>query len=67
MHMPGYTFPATMTRGFVVLADGEEIFRTQENYRRLVRIPVERQVHSLTLRPLTTWGSETAHIFSLDF
>ena len=67
MHMPGYTFPATMTRGFVVLADGEEIFHTQENYRRLVRIPVERQVHSLTLRPLTTWGSETAHIFSLDF
>ena len=67
MHMPGYTFPATMTRGFVVLADGEEIFRTQENYQRLVRIPVARKVGRLTLRPLTTWGSETAHIFSLDF
>ena len=67
MDMTGYTFPATMTRGFVVLADGEEIFRTENNYQRLVRIPVDRTVKCLTLRPLQTWGSETAHIFSMDF
>lgn len=65
--MTGYTFPATMTRSFAVLADGEEIFRTDCNYQRLVRIPVERTVRMLTLRPLETWGSEKAHIFSMDF
>ena len=65
--MTGYTFPATMTRSFAVLADGEEIYRTENNIQRLVRIPVGRSVSRLTLRPLETWGSETAHIFSVDF
>ena len=65
--MTGYTFPATMTRSFAVLADGEEIYRTENNIQRLVRIPVGRSVRRLTLRPLETWGSETAHIFSVDF
>lgn len=67
LDMPGYTFPATMVRSFAVLADGEEIFRTDSNIQRLVRIPVNRTVGKLTLRPLATWGSEKAHIFSLDF
>ena len=67
LDMPGYTFPATMVRGFAVLADGEEIFRTEENIQRLVRIPINRKVSKLTLRPLSTWGAEKAHIFSLDF
>lgn len=66
-HMTGYSFPATMVRSFVVLADGEEIFRTDKNIQRLVYIPVRRTVKTLSLRPLETWGSEMAHIFSLDF
>lgn len=62
-----YTFPATMVRGFELLADGEVIFRTESNYQRLVKLPVDRKLKALALRPLTTYGAEKANVFSFDF
>jgi len=65
--MQPYTFPATMTKAFEILADGEVVYRTDCNHQRLVRIPLGKAVTTLTLRPLETYGSECAHIFSFDF
>ena len=62
-----YTFPATMVQSFEVLADGEVIFREDDNHQRLVKIPVARKIRTLTLRPLSTYGEEKARIFSFDF
>lgn len=65
--MQPYTFPATMTKAFEILADGEVIYRTECNHQRLVRIPLGKAVTTLALRPLQTYGSKCAHIFSFDF
>ena len=67
LDMKPYTFPSTMVRAFTLEADGEVIFKTEENHQRLVKIPVGKAVKSLTLRPLATYGDESAHIFSFDF
>lgn len=65
--MEPFTFPTTMVDCFELLADGEVVFRKSGNYQRLLRIPVERSLKSLTLRVISTTGSEKAHIFSFDF
>ncbi len=67
LNLKPYTFPATMVRSFEVLADKEVIFRTESNHQRLVKIPVNRALQTLTLRPLSTYGEEKANIFSFDF
>lgn len=67
LHMPGYTFPATVTKEFMLIADGETVHFAEDNDQRLVRIPIGRIVSQLTLRPLATYGAQTAHIFSFDF
>lgn len=67
LDMHPYTFPATMVKAFELLADGKVIYRTEHNHQRLVKLPVGLTVSSLSLRPLETYGSEHAHIFSFDF
>jgi hypothetical protein len=65
--MTGYTFPATMVRSFQLFADGQLLIEAHDNHQRLVRIPAQKSVKTLTLRPISTWGSSDAHIFSFDF
>lgn len=65
--MQGYTFPATMVREFELYADGELIYSQTDNCQRLVRVPVQKDVKSITLRPISTYGSDKSHIFSFDF
>ena len=67
LNMKPYTFPATMVKSFEVLADGKVIFRSDDNCQRLVKIPVEQELKTLTLRPLSTYGEDMARIFSFDF
>ena len=67
LNMTGYTFPATMVRSFQLFADGQLLMEAHDNHQRLVRIPVQKSVKTLTLRPISTWGSSDAHIFSFDF
>lgn len=67
LNMKPYTFPATMVREFEVLADGNVIFRGTDNCQRLVRILVDREIKTLTLRPLSAYGENEARIFSFDF
>ena len=44
LNMTSYTFPATMTKAFEVVADGEVIYKADDNCQRLVKIPVNRKV-----------------------
>ena len=56
-----------MVKAFEILADGKVIYRTENNHQRLVKLPIGQTATTLTLRPLETYGSESAHIFSFDF
>lgn len=67
LNMTPYTFPATMTKEFEVIADGEVIYKVDDNCQRLVKIPLNKTVSSLAIRPVATYGSEKAHVFSFDF
>lgn len=70
-NMPPYEFPTTMTSDFDILADGKVIASIRGNRQRLVRIPVETTVSSISFLPLGTTASkeeqDSAHIFSFDF
>ena len=67
LDMKSYTFPSTMVKSFEILADGEVIHVVNDNCLRLVKLPVKRSVKKLSLRPVETYGDETAHVFSFDF
>lgn len=67
LNMEPFTFPDTMTKSFEIIADGEVVCKVDDNHQRLVRIPVNRLVNKLTLRPLSTFGAEKSHVFSFDF
>lgn len=67
LDMEPFSFPTTMVDGFELIADGGVIARVKGNYQRLVRIPINREITSLTLRICSTTGAEKAHIFSFDF
>ena len=62
-----FEFPPTMTREFEIYIDGELFLRVNENYKRLVVIPVGRAVSEIEMRPLATYGRQSAHVFSFDF
>jgi hypothetical protein len=67
LDMTPYTFPSTMVKGFEVYADDELVCRVDDNCQRLVKIPIGKECKSVALRPMSTYGDETAHIFSFDF
>lgn len=46
---------------------GEVLCTVEENHQRLVKIEIDRTVKTLTLRPISTYGSGQARIFSFDF
>ncbi|MBO4633015.1 MAG: FAD-dependent oxidoreductase [Lentisphaeria bacterium] len=59
--------PATLVSAFEILADGQVIHRTENNYQRLVKIPVDLQARKLTLRILRFSGQDAAGgIFAFD-
>lgn len=67
LDLKGYTFPSTVTKEFVLTADGETVYTARRNHQRLVKINVGRTVSELVLKPLATFGAEKSHIFSFDF
>ena len=66
-NMTPYTFPATMTKAFEIMVDGEVVYEANDNCQRLVKIKVGRTCTGLAIRPTETYGSEKAHVFSFDF
>lgn len=67
LNMTSFTFPATMTKSFKLIADGKILFDTASNHQRLVRIDIKKKIQTLELCPIETFGSDKAHIFSFDF
>ena len=63
-----YAPPATLVTAFHIEADGEEIFRTEENHQRFVVIPWGKKAKQLKL-VIDALGEnkETAKIFRFDF
>ena len=62
-----FTPPATLVSVFEILADGQTIFRTENNYQRLVKIPVNIAARKLTLRILGFAGrGDTGGVYSFD-
>ncbi len=63
--------PATMTRAFRVEAlisagRWETVVRMDNNYHRLVRLPVDITTRAVRFVPEATWGNERAHLFAWD-
>ena len=63
-----YAPPATLVTAFHIEADGEEIFRTEENHQRFVVIPWGKKAKQIKL-VIDALGenTETAKIFRFDF
>ena len=65
-----YRVSPRMVRSYEIvltLADGtEEVLHYEENHQRLVRLPIDREVRAVALRPLTTWGAPEAYVFSFE-
>ena len=65
------TMPASLVKAFTLEAqsgsgDWETLFREEHNCRRLVVLPVERNVRALRWTGLATWGSPLLRVFSLE-
>ncbi len=59
--------PSTLVSAFEILADGKAVYHTENNYQRLVKIPVETQTRKLTLRVLGFAGQgSTGGVFAFD-
>ncbi len=44
----------------------KEIAYVEDNYQRLVRIPVNEKVTAIRLTPEASWGADSAYIFAFD-
>ena len=56
----------TIVKSFAVYADGEEVYRTEDNYLSLVKIPIDRTVKELRIEWLATNGADRIHLFAAD-
>ncbi len=75
-----FGFPKCMLKSFVIEArarggEWHTVYEERNNYRRLIRTPVDFDADEVRLIPLSTWGSEelcntygsaVAHLFSFD-
>jgi hypothetical protein len=69
--MEPMTVPECMTRAFRIEAEERqgkwtEIFRQDNNYQRLVRVPLNVKTSAVRLVCEKTWGAEKAHVFAWD-
>lgn len=62
--------PYTLVKEFDVtykLADGtEETIKVENNYQRLVKVPVGKDVTEVKVTFKETWGAEKAHVFAVE-
>ncbi len=57
---------STLVKNFAVYADGREVARIENNFSRLVRVPLNTTAKELTIKWLATNGSEQVRLFSVD-
>jgi hypothetical protein len=62
--------PETLVRAFHIDAlrngDWQTIHKEDNNYQRLVRVPLNTEAEAIRLVPEATWGAENAHVFAFD-
>ena len=63
--------PKTVIRAFrleACTADGQwrEVARVDNNYQRLVRVPLNVEARAVRFVPESTWGAELAHLFAFE-
>jgi len=63
--------PATLVRSFRLEGQDETgawrtLFQEDNNYQRLVRIPLDCSLSALRLIPLSTWGAPDCHLFACE-
>lgn len=68
---PRRSVPATIVKAFSIdtkNTDGEwqETYSTDNNYQRLVKVPIGRTTKAIRLIPKETWASEMVHIFAFE-
>ena len=71
LNVPLMHMPTTLCREFKLLGTlgGEtfELLHVTDNRKRCHHIKLDRQLDSLTLIPMETWGQETVPLISFDF
>lgn len=63
--------PPQLVRGFTVETRDEDgtwnqALAIDDNYQRLVRLPLEGVTSAVRVTPTATWGAETARLFAVD-
>ena len=58
---------ATLAKAFCVYADGKEIYRAEDNYLELVRVPVNTTAKEIKIEWLATNGADDVGLFGADF
>ncbi len=58
---------ATTVKGFAVLVDGKEIYRDENNFLALRKIPINAPAQTVEIKWLSTNGAERVHLYSADF
>ncbi len=56
----------TLVKDFVIYADGVEIIKIENNYHRLVKIPLDVTAKELSIKWLSTNGFEKVRLFSAE-
>lgn len=57
----------TIVKEFVVYADGKEVYRADDNYLSLVKIPLNLTAQEIRVHWISTHGAETVNLFAADF
>lgn len=67
---PDYKMPETLVKKFQLYIRTEEgtslLYETDANFKRMVKIPVNRMAEEVILIPEETWGDEKIRIFAMD-
>jgi hypothetical protein len=56
----------TIVKEFTVFADGEEIVHVENNYRSLVKVPLNVTAKKICVQWIATNGAERVRLFSVD-
>ncbi len=65
-YVPKTMLKAYRLEGTAPNSDHVTLYEATNNYQRRNFIEIDRELTSITLIPLATWGAEDAHIFSFD-
>lgn len=57
---------STIVKAFEVYADGKLLYKTDNNYHSLVKIPINKKITTLKVNFINTWGADKIKLFACD-